>query len=130
MPRGMQDPTETCTPENPSESVSRPVRRSYSRQQRLELLHQYERSGLSASAFAKQNGIHPTTFNHWKRKSLVDDSASASTPKGFIEVGLPSFPNTSALSLRYRDWLEIRVTQSSQVDWASRLIRQLREAQC
>lgn len=52
-------------------------------QQRFQMLQkEQEQSGLSESGFCKANGISPSTFGYWKRKSKT---LARSTPE-FLEI--------------------------------------------
>jgi transposase-like protein len=42
-------------------------RRIYSVRERIELIEQQERSGLSQAAFCRRANIHPVTFCGWRR---------------------------------------------------------------
>lgn len=42
-------------------------RRIYTVRERIELLEQQERSGLSQAAFCRRANIHPVTFSGWRR---------------------------------------------------------------
>ncbi len=42
-------------------------RRRYTTEERIELVEQQERSGLSQAAFCRRVNIHPVTFSGWRR---------------------------------------------------------------
>ncbi len=61
--------------------------------QRAQLLAAFDRSGLSAAAFARQHQLSYTTFCNWRQRR----DRSARAPK-FVEVQLPVTPVTPAQS--------------------------------
>ena len=59
--------------------------------QRAQLLAAFDQSGLSAAAFARQHGLHYTTFCGWRQRR-----AKSSPSPGFVQVELrpaPTPPN-------------------------------------
>lgn len=38
----------------------------FTSEEKRQLVFEYSQSGVSAAAFARQNGVNPKTFNHWK----------------------------------------------------------------
>ncbi len=70
---------------------------SWPRQRKEELLAEYERSGLSQAAFARQAGVRYPTFAHWVQERRRGSSAGATgvAPR-FVEIGVPAAPPPSS----------------------------------
>jgi hypothetical protein len=67
------------------------ARRS-SASQRAQLLTAFDRSGLSAAAFARKHQLNYTTFCGWRQRR----NQTADTVPGFVQVELP-VPNFSGV---------------------------------
>jgi len=84
---------------------------------RTQLLAAFERSGLSAAAFARQQGIGYTTFCGWRHRRAKTPPSPA-----FVEVELSE--SAAAVEL----WIEVgahgrlRLTSASQIEWAARFL--------
>lgn len=95
-----------------------PHRKSTDPKQQAELLAAFDRSGLTAAAFARQQGLHYTTFCGWRQRR-------AKSPAGFVEVELPALAKPVELTVELGAHARMRLTSGDQVDLAVRLIRAL-----
>jgi transposase-like protein len=100
-----------------SNGVARRRRRRTSPKQRLELLAAFEDSGMSAAAFARQQGIGYTTFCGWRHRQ-----AKAPPFPAFVEV------EVAAPAAAVEVWIELgaharlRLTSAAQVELAARFL--------
>jgi hypothetical protein len=90
--------------------------------QRSQLLAQFDRSGLSAAAFARQEGIHYTTFCGWRQRR---DQAKASPD--FVQVELT--PSAAPVDLAKAEVViepgvaRLRLSSPVQLPLAARLLQ-------
>ncbi len=62
----------------------------------MQLLAEYERSGLSQAAFARRVGVRYPTFAHWVQERRRGGlAAAADTAPRFVEVGVRATPPAS-----------------------------------
>lgn len=87
---------------------------------RARLLAQFERSGLSAAAFARQRGLHYTTFCGWRQRQ-----GQAAPPPGFVQVELSAPPPPVELLVELGGPARLRITDAGQIELAARLLRAL-----
>lgn len=85
---------------------------------RAELLAEFDRSGLTAAAFARQQGLHYTTFCNWRHRR-------ARTSAGFVEVELPAPATPVEVTVELSAQARMRLTSVDQVELAVRLIQAL-----
>lgn len=85
---------------------------------RAQLLAAFERSGLSASAFARRHGIHYTTFCGWRQRQ-------AKASPGFVQVELTAPAAPVDLLIELGAHVRVRITSADQVQLVARLIQQL-----
>jgi transposase-like protein len=109
-------------------------------QMRQEAVAEYQRSGLSATAFAKMAGIAPNTFWNWlhdlgltqKRPRQQPPPAKADAapqPVRFLQVSAPVLqPPESALRVRLPGGAVMEVCDAAHVELAARLIQTLSPA--
>jgi transposase-like protein len=90
--------------------------------QRAQLLAKFARSGLSAAAFARQQGLHYTTFCNWRRRQDQSQRLPA-----FVQVELPP-PAPAELVLELGPVARVRITEPGQVALAVRLLHELNPA--
>lgn len=92
--------------------------------ERAEVLRAFDRSGLSAAAFAQKHQINYTTFCGWRRRDKRDGSPSS--PQ-FVEVELPmaAVPASSSLVVEVGGKIRLRISDADQVPWAAALLTQL-----
>ncbi len=88
--------------------------------QRTEMLARFERSGLSAAAFARQHGLHYTTFCNWRQRQ-----AKVNIPPDFVQVELaaPSAPVELLIELGH--FARLRLGSVAQIALAARLLQAL-----
>ena len=88
--------------------------------QQAQLLAAFERSGLSASAFARQHGIHYTTFCGWRQRR-----EQAKPSPGFVQVELPEPAPPVELVVELGGTVRLRLTAVAQIPLAARLLQTL-----
>jgi hypothetical protein len=86
---------------------------------RNQLLAAFERSGLSAAAFARQQQISYTTFCGWRQRQ-----ARSKPPVAFAEVELPAASAPAELLIELGGPARMRVS-SGQLSLAAQLLQQL-----
>ena len=84
--------------------------------ERAQLLAAFERSRLSAAAFARQHGIHYTTFCGWRQRRDKRPALPA-----FVQVELP--PPSVDLVIELGPQTRLRITSGSQIELAARLLQ-------
>ena len=97
---------------------------------RAEAVAEYQRSGLSATAFAKMAGIAPNTFWNWLHAQGLTQKrpralAGASKPVRFMQVTPQPVSSTMALQVRLPGGVVIEVADAAQVFLPARLIEAL-----
>lgn len=99
------------------------TRTKTSPRRRGQLMAAFERSGLSAAAFARKHAIVYTTFCSWRRRR------PARPATGFVEVEVvrPSSPEPIVVELGER--VRVRVSSHAQLELAAGLLKRL-EAAC
>jgi hypothetical protein len=88
--------------------------------QRARLLAAFDRSGLSAAAFARQHQINYTTFCGWRQRRDQTKSSPA-----FVEVELPSAAAPVELLLELGAPARVRLQFAAQIELAARLLQAL-----
>jgi hypothetical protein len=88
--------------------------------QRARLLAAFDRSGLSASAFARRRGLHYTTFCGWRQRR---DQGEPSP--GFVQVELPEPTPPVELVIELGATARLRLTAEAQIPLAARLLQTL-----
>lgn len=86
---------------------------------RAALLLEFQRSGLSGSAFARKHGLGGSTFYHWLRQ------ARTTSPPAFIEVDLPPALTTEGLVIELSPAARLRLTSRHQIALAAQLLQTL-----
>jgi transposase-like protein len=84
--------------------------------QRARLLAAFERSGLSAAAFARQHGLNYTTFCGWRKR--------AERSPAFVQVELPATA-APALVVELGATARLRLTDAAQIPLAVALLQSL-----
>jgi transposase-like protein len=104
-----------------SNGLARPQRARISQTQRAQLLAAFERSGLSAAAFARQHRVHYTTFCGWRQRQT-----QANPSPGFVQVELSASPPAVAeLVLELGPAARVRITDAGQITLAARRLQAL-----
>ena len=84
---------------------------------RAQLLAAFDRSGLSAAAFARQHDIGYTTFCGWRHRQT-----KAKASPTFVEVELPGPVATVELLIEVGAHTRLRVSSAGQVELAARFL--------
>jgi transposase-like protein len=92
-------------------------RRRTDAQRRAQLLAAFDRSGLSAAAFARQQGLRYTTFCGWRHRQ-----AKARPVPGFVQVELPTRPAPVELLIELGRSARLRINSSAQLELAAALV--------
>ena len=110
-----------------SRTIPSPRSRRTTSSERAELLRAFDRSGLSAAAFSRQQQINYTTFCGWRQRR-----AEASGSPKFVEVELPpAAPSPSSLVVEIGSQIRLRISSADQVPLAAALLARLaREEAC
>ena len=87
---------------------------------RVQLLVAFERSELSAAAFARQHGIGYTTFCGWRHRRAKTQPSPA-----FVQVELSEPTAPVELLIELGAPARLRITSASQIEWAARLLHRL-----
>jgi hypothetical protein len=85
---------------------------------RARLLAAFDRSGLSAAAFARQHKLNYTTFCGWRQRR---DKAGALP--GFVQVELPGPTTPAELTIELGGQSRLRIDSPGQIGLAIELIR-------
>jgi transposase-like protein len=95
-------------------------RRRTSLQERTALLAAFERSGLSAAAFARQHDLRYTTFCAWRHRHTQTQPTPA-----FVEVEVvpASAPAGLVIELGTQAWL--RLSSAAQMELAAQFVHRL-----
>jgi transposase-like protein len=87
---------------------------------RARLLSAFDRSGLSAAAFARQHGLNYTTFCGWRqRRGKVKASPE------FVQVEAPTPTATAELTIELHGHARLCIHSASQIELAARLLHAL-----
>jgi hypothetical protein len=84
---------------------------------RTQLLAAFNRSGLSAAAFARQQGIGYTTFCGWRHRR-----AKTKVSPAFVEVELPGPAATVELLIEMGAHTRLRISSAGQAELAARFL--------
>lgn len=100
-------------------------RRRYTAAQRQEFLTQYQRSGLSASTFARQHGLNLSTLYQWTQRR---ESVSPRPVPLFKEVLLPTTPTLPAWAAEIALGHELTLRLGSQIsaEFIAQVLQHLR----
>jgi hypothetical protein len=88
---------------------------------RTRLLAAFDRSGVSAAAFAREHKINYTTFCGWRQRR---DKARALP--GFVQIELPSAAAPVELTIELGAQSRLRINSADQIALAARLIQTLK----
>lgn len=70
------------------------------------LVERWQSSGLSKSAFCRQEGISQATFYYWQRKLRTISVPADLTGEGFVELK-PTAPYRVSLRVEKGKWIQI-----------------------
>lgn len=107
---------------NPSLSLT-VTRTRTSRSRRRQLLAAFDRSGLTAAAFAREHGIAYTTFCSWRRRRPAKPAMT------FAEVTLLRAATPEPIVVELGPQARVRLSSPAQLELAAGLIKRL-EAAC
>jgi hypothetical protein len=88
--------------------------------QRAQLLAAFDRSGLSAAAFARQHDLNYTTFCGWRQRRDKTPAAPA-----FVEVELPACAAPVELLIELGGPARMRLHSAGQIELAAHLLHTL-----
>lgn len=107
--------TEQATNESPTRT-----RRTYSAQEKADLLALFAESKVSAADFCRDMDVHPATFSLWRRQSGGGGAAAAD----FAEVRVaPALSSTLTIALP--GGAVLSVPPGANAVWIGQLVRQL-----
>jgi transposase-like protein len=86
--------------------------------QRARLLAAFDRSGLSAAAFARRHGLNYTTFCGWRQRRAKARGAPA-----FVQVELPAPAGPAGLMIELGTQARVRLHCASQITLAVGLLQ-------
>jgi len=84
---------------------------------RNQLLAAFDRSGLSAAAFARQHGIGYTTFCGWRHRGAKNKPSPA-----FVEIQLSEPAAAIALRIDVGAHAHLHLSSASQIELAAQLL--------
>lgn len=84
---------------------------------RNQLLAAFDRSGLSATAFTRQQGIGYTTFCGWRHRRVRAKAIPA-----FVEVEVPEPAAAVELLIEVGAHVRLRLTSAAQMELAARFL--------
>lgn len=88
--------------------------------QRAQLLKAFDRSGLTAAAFARKHQLNYTTFCGWRQRRRQ----TAAVP-GFVQVELPAPAAAHVLIVELVGGARLRIESADQIVLAAALVHQL-----
>jgi transposase-like protein len=91
--------------------------------ERARLLAAFDRSSLSAAVFARQHGIHYTTFCGWRHQRAKLKPAPA-----FVQVELTAPPAAGGLLVELGGNARLRIESADQIALAAQLLQHLNAA--
>lgn len=87
---------------------------------RAQLLAAFDRSGLSAAAFARRQGLNYTTFCGWCQRQ-----AKTKPSPGFVQVEVPTLAAAAQLVIELGAGARIQINSADQIELAARLLQSL-----
>jgi len=87
--------------------------------QRAQFLAEFDRSGLSAAAFARRHKLNYTTFCGWRQQR-----AAGKFP-AFVQVELPSSSAAAELAIELGPQITMRIGSAAQIGLAAQLLKTL-----
>ena len=103
-----------------SNRVTRPRRAQTTASRRAQLLAAFDCSGLSAAAFARQQGLHYTTFCNWRQRQ-----GPAKPAPDFVQVELTPPEIPTALVIELGPSARLRLHSVGQIELTARLLQAL-----
>ncbi len=106
-------------------TLNRPPRaRRSSAARRAHLLAAFDRSGLSAAAFARQHQLHYTTFCNWRQQRARTQPSPV-----FVQVEVAPAPAAAELVIELGRHARVRLDSCGQLALAAQLLQQLNAAE-
>jgi transposase-like protein len=90
---------------------------------RARVLAAFDRSGLSAAAFARRHGLNYTTFCGWRQQRAKPQSTPA-----FVQVELPAPPAPAGLIVELGGRARLRIESPAHIALAAQLLQHLNAA--
>ena len=84
---------------------------------RAKFLAAFDQSGLSAAAFARQQGLNYTTFCGWRHRRAAS--------LNFVQVELAGAPAPAELVIELNGRARMRISSAGQIELAARLLQAL-----
>ncbi len=88
---------------------------------RAKFLAAFDRSGLTAAAFVREQGLNYTTFCGWRQRRT-----KAKTSPEFVQVELASVPAPAELVIELCGSARMHLTTAGQIELAARLLQTLK----
>ncbi len=107
----------------PSQPGASPHRRRYTATERERLLTEFDRSGLSAAAFARERQLPYATLCHWRHQR------ARGKPVAFAQVEIVPPPVVEPLVIEFGSLVRLRLSSPAQVELAAHLLK-LFQAPC
>ena len=96
-----------------------------SKEQRRVILAEFERSGMSASQFARGTGLKYSTLAAWVQRYRRPKRAALKSPVRLLEAVVATAPLTSPLQVQLPGGARLEVREASQVPLVAALVRAL-----
>ena len=96
------------------------LRKPTDAKRRAQLLAEFDRSGLSSAAFARERDLNYTTFCGWRHRR-----AKAKQSPGFVQVELPAPTLPVELVIDLGVSARMRLSANAQIELAARLLQRL-----
>src|SRR5690606_17688754 len=96
-------------------------RRTYSAQQKADLLAAFAAKQVSAAEFYREHQVHPATFALWRRQAGEGGEQSAAV--GFARVRVAA-ASPAAVTITLRGGMVMSVPTGAEVRWVGELVRQ------
>ncbi len=84
---------------------------------RIQLLAAFDRSGLSAAAFARRHGIGYSTLCAWRHRQAQTKALPA-----FVEVEVPGPATTAELMIELGAQARLRISSPAQIELAAHFL--------
>jgi hypothetical protein len=96
-----------------------------SKKQRLVILSEFARSGLSAARFARQTGLKYSTFALWVQRYRRRSRPERKAPLRLLEAVVTPSPASPAVLLHLPGGARVELRQASQLPLVAALVRAL-----
>ncbi len=96
-----------------------------SREQRRLILAEFERSGVSATQFARRTGLKYSTLAGWVHRYRGTKRSGRRSPVRLLEAVVGSAPLSSALQVQLPGGARLEIREAGQIPLAAALVRAL-----